>query len=62
MHVSFKKKCIINLGEPIKTVYNFAKKYNPKVKKISEKKILKGKFPSNPSMNVSKLNKILSNN
>ena len=56
------KKGIINLGGPIKTVYNFAKKYNPKVKKISAKKLLKGKFPSNPSMNVSKLNKILSNN
>ena len=56
------KKGIINLGGPIKTVYNFAKKYNPKVKKISAKKLLKGKFPNNPSMNLSKLNKILSNN
>ena len=27
------KKGIINLGGPTKTVYNFAKKYNPKVKK-----------------------------
>jgi len=54
------KKGIINLGGPIKTIYNFAKKYNPKVKKISSKKLLRGKFPINPSMNLSKLNKILS--
>ena len=36
-------------------IYNFAKKNNPKVKKKSGKKL----FPLNPSMNISKLNKIL---
>jgi len=32
------KKGIINVGGPTKTVYDFAKKYNPKVKKIFVKK------------------------
>ena len=53
------KKGIINLGGPIKTVYDFAKKNNTKVKKIFAKKTHKGKFPKNPSMNLRKLNKIL---
>ena len=53
------EKGIINLGGPIKTVYDFAKKYNPKIKKISAKKLLGKKFPHNPSMNLRKLNKIL---
>ncbi len=53
------KKGIINLGGPIKTVYDFAKKSNPNVKKIFAKKTHKGKFPKNPSMNLSKINKIL---
>ena len=48
------KKGILNVGGKIQTVYNFAKKNNPKVKKISGKKI----FPLNPSMNISKLKKI----
>ena len=34
------KKGIINLGGPTKTVYDFAKKYNPKIIKISAKKLL----------------------
>ena len=34
------EKGVINLGGPIKTVYDFAKKYNPKIKKISAKKLL----------------------
>ena len=55
------KKGIINLGGPIKTVYNFAVQNNPKVKKISAKKTQKGKFPLNPSINLKKLNKILKN-
>ena len=53
------KKGIINLGGPTKTVYDFAKKYNPKIKKISAKKLLGNTFPRNPSMNLLKLNKIL---
>ena len=55
------KKVIINLGGPIKTVYDFAIKNNPHVKKISAKKIFKGKFPLNPSMSLKKLNQILKN-
>ena len=53
------KKGIINLGGPIKTVYDFAKKDKPNIKKILAKKTHKGKFPKNPSMNLGKLNKIL---
>ena len=55
------KKGIINLGGPIKTVYEFAKKNNPNIKKIFAKKTHKGKFPLNPSMNLNKINKILKN-
>ena len=53
------KKGIINIGGPTKTVYNFAKKYNPKVKKIYVKKNKFNNFPQNPSMNLSKLKKII---
>tara|TARA_B100001057_G_scaffold129546_1_gene128609 strand:+ start:1082 stop:1789 length:708 start_codon:yes stop_codon:yes gene_type:complete len=49
------KKGIINIGGKTQSVYNFAKKYNKKIKKTSGKKI----FPSNPSMNLKKLHKIL---
>ena len=49
------KKGIINVGGKIQTIYNFAKKSNPHVKKRSGKKI----FPPNPSMNISKLKKII---
>ncbi len=53
------KKGIINVGGKIQSVYNFAKKYNPKIKKISAKKFLGKKYPLNPSMNINKLKKIL---
>ena len=53
------KKGIINIGGPTQSVYNFAKKYNPKIKKILANKILKQNYPKNPSMNLSKLNKLL---
>jgi dTDP-4-dehydrorhamnose reductase len=49
------KKGIINIGGKTQSVYNFAKKTNKNIKKISGKKI----FPPKPSMNVSKLKKIL---
>ena len=49
------KKGIINIGGKTQSVYNFAKKYNSKVKKISGKKI----FPPNPSISIIKLKKIL---
>jgi dTDP-4-dehydrorhamnose reductase len=49
------KKGILNIGGKIQTVYNFAKNNNPNVKKKSGK----GIFPLNPSMNISKLKKII---
>jgi len=54
------KKGIINVGGKKQSVYSFAKKYNPKIKKISAKKIFGKKYPLNPSMNISKLKKIIS--
>ena len=53
------KKGIINVGGKIQSVYNFVKKYNPKIKKNYAKKILGNKFPLNPSMNINKLKKII---
>ena len=53
------KRGIINLGGPTQSVYNFAKKYNKKVKKISVKKLKKLNFPTNASMNLNKLKKLL---
>ena len=53
------KKGIINVGGKTQTVYNFAKKFNPTLKKISAKKLLGNKFPLNPSMNINKLKKII---
>ena len=48
------KKGILNIGGKTRTVYDFAKKYNPNVKKTQSK----GEFPPKPFMNLSKLNKI----
>jgi len=53
------RKGVINIGGKIQSVYNFAKKYNPKIKKISAKKILGYKYPLNPSMNINKLKIII---
>ena len=50
-----KKKGILNVGGKSQTIYNFAKKYNKNIKKTSKKKV----FPPNPSMNLTKLKKIL---
>ena len=47
------KKGIINVGGPSQSVYNFAKKYNKKVKKIFSKK--NSKLPLNRTMNLNKL-------
>ena len=49
------KKGIINIGGPSQTVYQFAKKYNKKIKK----KYSKGEFPKRTDMNLRKLNRIL---
>ena len=53
------KKGIINVGGPTKTVYNFAKKYNPEIKKKFIKKNSSSNFPLNPFMNLSKLKKLI---
>ena len=53
------KKGVINLGGPVKTIFNFAKKNKKDVKKIFAKKTFKGKFPLNPSMSLKKMNKLL---
>ena len=48
------KKGILNIGGKTRTVYDFAKKYNPNVKKTQSKR----EFPPKPFMNLSKLYKI----
>ena len=55
----FKYKGIVNVGGPIKNVYDFAKKYNSKIK---GKYIQRSKTTINrlkPSMNISRLKKII---
>ena len=54
-----KYKGIINVGGNPQTVYKFAKKFNPKIKKTYTKKFLGSKYPRNPSMNINKLKKLL---
>ena len=54
-----KYKGIINVGGKSSSAYNFAKKYNKKVKGIKVKKVLNKRIPLNFSMNLNKLNKIL---
>tara|TARA_B100000242_G_C43006832_1_gene467941 strand:- start:46 stop:753 length:708 start_codon:yes stop_codon:yes gene_type:complete len=49
------KKGVLNVGGKIQTVYNFAKKFNPKIQKKSGKSY----FPKNISMNTNNLKKIL---
>ncbi len=46
---------IINVGGKGQSIYNFAKKYNPKVKK----KFSKGEFPKRTDMNLNKLKEII---
>ena len=53
------KKGIINVGGPTKSIYNFAKKDNPKIKKIFLKNMKKSLIPINSSMNLNKLKKYL---
>jgi dTDP-4-dehydrorhamnose reductase len=53
------KKGIINIGGKSQSVYNFVKKYYPKIKKISIKKVLGKKLSLNVSMNTSKFRKIM---
>jgi dTDP-4-dehydrorhamnose reductase len=49
------KKGIINIGGPSQSIYKFAKKYNPKIKKIYSK----GEFPKRTDMNLNKLKKLI---
>ena len=56
------KKGVINIGGKSQSVYNFVKKYNPKIKKNFAKNILSSDYPLNPSMNVKKLNTIIKKN
>ena len=53
------KKGIINIGGKSKSVFNFAKQYNKKVKKTFLKNEKKLHIPVNSSMNLEKINKIL---
>ena len=53
------KKGIINLGGSTQTVYNFARKEKPNIKKIRAKKIKGLNFPLNSSMNLKRLRKLL---
>ena len=56
------KKGVINIGGKSQSVYNFVKKYNPKIKKNFAKNILSSDYPLNTSMNVKKLNTIIKKN
>tara|TARA_B100001029_G_C14991927_1_gene412556 strand:+ start:247 stop:948 length:702 start_codon:yes stop_codon:yes gene_type:complete len=49
------KKGVLNIGGKTKTIYKFAKKDNPKIKKIRSN----GQYPPRPYMNLSKLRKLL---
>ena len=51
------QKGIINIGGPSQTAYNFAKKYNTKIKKIFSK----GEFPKRTDMNLKKFKNLLKN-
>ena len=53
------KKGVINLGGKIQSVYKFAKKFNPKIKKTYARTMLLYKYPPRPYMNLSKLKKII---
>jgi dTDP-4-dehydrorhamnose reductase len=53
-------KGIMNIGGKIKSPYNFGKEYNKNLKKTLAKNKIKN-FPLKPSMNISKLKKIIKN-
>ena len=52
------KTGVINVGGPIQSVYNFAKKNESKIKKKILKKT-KNSLPLNSTMNIGKFKKIL---
>ena len=53
------KKGIFNIGGESSSVFNFAKKYNKKIKKIFLRNKNYLKLPLNSSMNLKKINKII---
>ena len=53
------KKGVINIGGNSKSVYNFAKKYNSKIKKIYAKKIFGTGARVNLTMNIQKFKKLI---
>jgi dTDP-4-dehydrorhamnose reductase len=53
---------IFNVGGKIQSIYNFAKKNNARIKKISKNTNHLFRSYPNPSMNISKLDKILKSN
>ena len=53
------KKGIINVGGPTRSVYNFVKLQNPKIKKVFLKNKKRSLMPTNSSMNLGKLKKFL---
>ena len=54
-----KLKGVLNVGGKSQSIFNFAKKSNPKVKKIFVKKKQLKTFPLNSTMNISKFKKFL---
>ncbi len=52
------KKGILNIGGKSQSVYDFAKKYNPKIKKASARKMFGKKMPLNITMNIDKFKKL----
>ena len=56
------QKGVINLGGKSDYIYNFAKKNNPKIKKIYLKKKYVSVMPFDSSINLSKLNKLIKKN
>ena len=53
------KKGILNIGGKRQTIYDFAKKSKPNIKKIYLKKIKNVKMPNDSSINIGKLKKYL---
>ena len=54
-----KFKGTLNVGGKSQSVYNFVKKYNPKIKKISAKKVLGKNAKLNITMNIGKFKKLI---
>jgi dTDP-4-dehydrorhamnose reductase len=52
------EKGVINIGGKSQSVYNFVKKYNKKIKKISARNMLGKKTPINITMNINKFKKL----